>query len=74
MSDEDILRKFSDKKIKKTKKPETKKGRKHGTTSASLYRFILPLLFLSPDGKTVLRKCKVLNAREDKKYDTLSKA
>ncbi len=70
-----MMRKFSDKRVKKESKPIKKeKGAKRLMNGNNKrYRYMLPLLFLGPDGKTVIRKCKILNMKDDKKYDCLSK-
>jgi murein L,D-transpeptidase YafK len=81
LSKDDVLRKFSDKRVKKTsslvkkikKEPKVRGERKKSAFGNSLYRYYVPLLFLSAEGKTVIRKCRVLNVKDDKKYDTLSK-
>jgi hypothetical protein len=71
--EQDVLRKFSDKRFKRIKKEKKEKTKKKNGILIALHRYVLPILFLSPEGKTVLRKCKVLNFREDKKYEHLSK-
>ena len=59
--------------VKKEKKVNTKKAKKLGGTNGKRFRYILPLLFSAPDGKTVIHKCKILNMKDDKKYECLSK-
>ena len=82
MSKDDILKKFSDRRIKKTKTimkekkvKETKSGedKPKRASNVSMFRYYVPLLFLSGEGKNVIRKCKVMNVKEDKKYDNFSK-
>ena len=70
---------FSDKRVKgiakeakkkagKAPKPE-KSGKKPRKTNGRKPRYFVPLMFNAHDGKTVIRRMKVLDMRDDKKYE-----
>ena len=69
---------FSDKRVKgiakaaaKAKK-QTTSGKKQRKSNVKKPRYFIPLMFNAPDGKTVIRRMKVLDVRDDRKYEELT--
>ena len=75
---------FSDKRVKGIVKAAKKKvdlpakavsdqksGKKARKSNGKKPRYFIPLMFNAPDGKTIIRRMKVLDMRDDKKFEEL---
>ncbi len=77
-SEEEKLLLFSDKRVKGIVKAKAKKQatttstKKQRKSNCRKPRYFIPLMFNAPDGKTVIRRMKILDMRDDRKYESMT--
>jgi len=62
-----LIAKYSDKKMKGKTKTIAKMDKKIDKTKRP--RYYLPLVFTTPEKKSILRRLKIMDIRDDKRYD-----